>query len=152
MSYENPTGPQQGQPQQGYPQQGYPPPGQPVGQPVGQPAWAGHPAQLSPAQERTWGSGAHWSTLLLGFIGPLVVMLTKGNESAFVRRQATEALNFQITLLIGYLVSFVLMLVLIGFVTFFALWAAGIVFAIIGAIKANSGEDYRYPVAIRIVK
>ena len=157
MTYENPTGPQQGTPQQGYPQQGYQQgyqqPGyqQPGFPPPGQPAWAGQPAQLDAQQERTWGSAAHWSTIILGFLGPLIIMLTKGNESPFVRRQAAEALNFQITLIVGYVVSFVLMFVLIGFLTFFAFWLAGIAFAIVGAVKANSGEDYRYPVAIRMV-
>jgi uncharacterized protein len=148
VSYENPTGPQQGYPQQGaaqpgYQQQGYPPPAQPV--------WTGQPAQLDAQQERTWGSAAHWSTILLGFLGPLLIMLTKGNESPFVRRQAAEALNFQITVIIGYFVSFVLMFVLIGFLTFFALWVGALAFSIIGAIKASSGEDYRYPVALRMV-
>jgi uncharacterized protein len=148
VSYENPTAPEHGYPQQGqaqpgYQQQGYPPPAQPQ--------WPGQPAQLDAAQERTWGAASHWSTILLGFLGPLLIMLLKGNESPFVRRQAAEALNFQITLIVGYVVSFVLMFVLIGFLTFFALWAAGIAFAIVGAVKANSGQDYRYPVAIRMV-
>jgi uncharacterized protein len=164
VTFENPTGPQQGYQQPGYQQQGYQQPGHPqagypqagypqAGHPQpGQPAWSGQPAQIDAQQERTWGSASHWSTILLGFLGPLLIMLTKGNESPFVRRQATEALNFQLTLIIGYFASFILMFVLIGFLTFFAFWVAGIAFAIMGAIKANNGEDYRYPVAIRLVK
>lgn len=152
MTYENPTGPQQGHEQQGfqqpgYQQPGYPPPGYPQ-----QPGWAGQPARIDAQQERTWASAAHWSAILIGFLGPLLIMLTKGNESPFVKRQATEALNFQLTLLIGYFASFILMFVLIGFLTFFAFWVAAIAFGIMGAIKANSGEEYRYPVAIRMVK
>ena len=44
------------------------------------------------------------------------------------------------------------MLVLIGILTFFALWIAAIVFGIMGGLAANRGERYRYPFALRLVK
>ena len=96
----------------GGPPAGQQPPGQ-YGQPGqhGQPGRPYHydqPSQYGagPTQdELTWGSAAHWSALVaafvaLAFLGPLIVMLTKGNESAYVRRQAVESLNFQLSILI----------------------------------------------------
>jgi uncharacterized Tic20 family protein len=89
---------------------------------------------------------------VLGIIGPIIIMLTKGKESPFIRDQAVEALNFQITVCIGYLVSIILIFVVIGIFTFIALAIGGIVLAIMGAMAAYRGERYRYPVAIRLVK
>ena len=78
-------------------------------------------------------------------------MLTKGNESAFVRRQAVESLNFQLSMLIAAIVSLVLWLVLIGFLLCIVVGILWLVFTIIGSIKGSNGEDYRYPLTIRMV-
>jgi uncharacterized Tic20 family protein len=94
---------------------------------------------------------AHLLGLLTGFLGPLIIYLVSGDKDPFVRHHAAEALNFQLTVLIGYLVSAVLMIILIGFLTFFAIWVAAIALSIIAAIAANRGEWYRYPISIRMV-
>jgi uncharacterized Tic20 family protein len=88
---------------------------------------------------------------IFSFLGPLIIYLINGEKDPFVRHHAAEALNFQITLLIGYLTSFVLMLVLIGFLTFFVVWIGGLVLMIMATIAANRGEWYRYPINIRLV-
>ena len=63
-------------------------------------------------------TGAPWSRMVvaLAFLGPLLVLLLKGNDSAWVRRQAVESLNFQISILIYAAISFVLLFLLVGFV------------------------------------
>jgi uncharacterized Tic20 family protein len=106
--------------------------------------------------ELIWGSAAHWSSLVaavvaLAFLGPLIVMLTKGNESPWVRRQAVESLNFQLSILIYGAVSLLLCFVLIGFVLLPLVGLAWLVCTILGSIRAARGEDYRYPVTIRMV-
>jgi uncharacterized Tic20 family protein len=95
---------------------------------------------------------AHLGGIVLGFLAPLIVMLTKGNESPYTRRHAVEALNFQITLIIGWVIALVLSFVLIGLLLFPILWIGDIVFCIIAGIAANKGEDYKYPFALRLVK
>jgi uncharacterized protein len=123
---------------------------------------------LTPQQERTWAMFAHIGAIIAGFLlglsflGPLVVMLTQGTKSAFVRRHAVESLNFQLTVLIaliaGSVASVVLLVVTLGlgllvFIpVFFAGFIAALIFTVIGGVKANNGEDYRYPVNIRMVK
>jgi uncharacterized protein len=107
--------------------------------------------------ELTWGGAAHWSSFVaaavaLGFLGPLIVMLTKGNESAWVRRQAVESLNFQLSILIYALVSAALLLVLIGFLLLPLVGLLWLICTIIASVKAARGEDYRYPVTIRMVR
>lgn len=140
-------------PPEGY---GYPPPPAPPGYGPGAP-WAGAPSTLSPQDERMWGMFAHLSAFVatlvaMAFLGPLIIMLTMGTRSAFVRRQAVEALNFQITLYIAVTVSALLILVVVGIVLLPAVLIGWVVLTIMAALAANRGEDYRYPVNLRLVK
>ena len=75
----------------------------------------------------------------------------RGKESSFVHDQATEALNFQITLFGAYLISFVLIFFLIGLVLLPAVVIVHYVYGIMGSIRANAGVAYRYPINIRFV-
>jgi uncharacterized Tic20 family protein len=59
--------------------------------------------------------------------------------------------NFLISLFIYYIVAGLLMFVLIGFFLFIVLLIVGIVFPIIGGIKANNGELWKYPLVIPIL-
>lgn len=133
-----------------------------------QPGWYPDPAGKS-----RWWDGSQWGdyaialpvpdearstatltqalSLVAGFIIPLVFYFTSGEKQPFVRHHASEALNFQITVLIASLAAFVLMFVLIGFVLLPVIIIASWVFTIQAAIAANRGEWYRYPVSIRLV-
>jgi len=114
--------------------------------------WTQHAQLSTPTQEdRNKGMLAQLLGLFAGIIGPLIIYLIKKDESPFVRHHASEALNFNITLLIGMMISLPLMLVLIGFLTFFVIAIAGMVFQIIASIAANNGEWYRFPINIRMV-
>lgn len=111
---------------------------------------------MSAADEQMWSVVAHASGLvgLLGppsFLGPLFVYLLKKNESPRVRANAAEALNFQITAFIAVIVSAILFLVLIGIVLLAAVAIGWLVFTILASVKASNGEDYRYPINIRLV-
>jgi len=89
--------------------------------------------------------------LCFGWVGPLIVYLTAKPEQPFVRHHAVEELNFQLTLVIAYVVSFVLMVFCVGFITFVVVWILNLVFPIVAAINANNGQWYRYPINIRMV-
>ncbi len=95
---------------------------------------------------------AQLSGIVVGFLGSLIIMLVLGPRSAFVKSQSTEALNFQITVAIGYVIGIVLSLVLIGVFVMLAVWILNIIFCIIAGLKNNSGEEYRYPFTLRLVK
>lgn len=118
------------------------------------------PAPLSPQDERTWSIVAHLgppvlalvSLGTLGFLTPLVVWLVFRDRSRFVDQQAKESLNFQITLLIAYVVGWLLVWVLVGFVILFAAWVCSIVFGVLAAVAVNRYEPYRYPINIRFIK
>ncbi len=95
---------------------------------------------------------AHLSIIVLGFIGPLIFWLIGKDKSAFIDDQGKEALNFGITATIAAVVSAILMVVIIGFLLLPAVSIAVLVFAILGGMAANKGEQYRYPFNIRLVK
>lgn len=131
------------------PSQSSPPPGQLVGQPAPFSALVGRSLT---SDETTWSMLSHIGGIVLGFLAPLLVMLTKGNESPYTRYHAVEALNFQITLAIGYVAASVLSAVLIGFFIFPVLFIVNLVFCIMAGLAANKGETYKYPFALRLVK
>jgi hypothetical protein len=103
------------------------------------------------SRERTWALLSHLSFFVLGIVGPLLIALTKGKHSAFVREQAVEALNFQLTVVLALFVAFVLVLLVIGTVVLLALAAAGVVLSVMAAAASVRGEHYRYPVSLRFV-
>ena len=110
-------------------------------------------------KERTWGMLAHLSALaglvlpLIGIVlGPLAVWLTRRDESEFVAAHAKEALNFNITVLLGAIACMLLMLVFVGFLLGTALFIYWLAMTLIAAIKASEGHLYRYPFSLRLVK
>jgi uncharacterized Tic20 family protein len=100
----------------------------------------------------TWASASHWITIFSNFVGPLIILLTKGSENTFVRDQAVESLNFQITMLIAYVASFILTGIAIGVLGLIFFPIAALVFVIIAAVAASKGQAYRYPICLRLIK
>ncbi len=84
-------------------------------------------------------------------MGPLVVWLLKKDALPFVDDQGKEALNFQITMALIFGVCWALMFVLIGLLLMPILGLVNIVLVIIASVKANNGERYRYPFALRVI-
>lgn len=120
--------------------------------PPAAPPPSGGEQPLSQSDERTWAMLAQLSGIILGFIGPLIVMLVFGPRSAFVKKESTEALNFQITVTIAYIVSLVLTIVVIGAFLFLIVWILSIIFCLIAGLKNKDGIEYRYPLTLRLVK
>ena len=117
------------------------------------------PASVSPSEERTMGMLAHAIPLVamvvsagtLGFVASLILYLIYKDKGPFVRENAANSLNLQITTGIVLLVSIPLMLVLVGFITFAAAIVVAFVLHLIGALKANRGEWWRPPMTLRLV-
>jgi uncharacterized Tic20 family protein len=146
-----PGGPGQGGPG-GYGPGGYGPGGYgPPGAPGYPPSAYGPGAPLSPGDQRTWAVVSHVSGIFVSFLAPLVIWLVFRGRGAYLEDQAKEALNFQITLIIAYLVGGILSVIGIGLILIFLTWLATIVFAILAAVAASRGEPYRYPVNIRMI-
>ncbi|MBE1537978.1 DUF1707 and DUF4870 domain-containing protein [Actinomadura algeriensis] len=93
--------------------------------------------------DRVAAALAHGLAAWTLFVGPLVVMLTRGRRSEYVRRQAAEAVNLQVTLLLITIVTFG-----VGGMLYAVTWIASIV----AAIYALAGRPFRYPWILRLVK
>jgi len=85
-------------------------------------------------------------------LGPLVLWLVKKEGDALVDATGKEVLNFQISASIYGIVCILLAFVAIGFVLLPVLLIAVVVYTIIGAMKANEGQLYRYPFTLRFIK
>jgi uncharacterized protein len=149
--YQQPGYQQPGYQQPGYQQPGYQQPG--YQQPGAYGAPGGAPVGYTNSDEKTWALIAHFGGILVGFIAPLVALLAKGNESPTVKAHANEALNFQITYGIALIIAWIFgaCTVILIFVPVL-LWIYVVVMCIVGGMKANNGELYRYPATIRMIK
>jgi hypothetical protein len=63
-----------------------------------------------PEHDLKWAAAAHWATIPLlwvglGFLAPFFVLAARAEGSQFVQDHATASLNFQITVLLGMLVT-----------------------------------------------
>jgi uncharacterized protein len=92
-------------------------------------------------------------------LGPLLVWQIKKNEFLSVNVHGKASLNFQITVVIaliaGIIVATILSFFCVGFLLFpivALIGLAGLIFAIIAGIKANNGEDYKYPYSLTLIK
>ena len=85
---------------------------------------------------------------------PLIIWLTNKDKAdkAFLTDQSKEALNFQITIAIAYVVCMILAVVIIGGLLAPIVWLVNIIFSILAGVAANKGEAYRYPFALRLIK
>ena len=103
------------------------------------------------SDDRTMATLAHALAIFSGFVGPLIIMLVKGDQSTYVKHHAVEALNFTITVTIAAFVSSLLILVLIGLLLLPIVLLGAVVLQIMAALAANRGEWYRYPLTLRLV-
>jgi uncharacterized Tic20 family protein len=123
-----------------------------------------YPQQPNANQARTWHMWCHLSALA-GFvvpfgniIGPLIIWQTKKNELPSLDAHGKAAVNFQLTVSIATLAAALaaipLSFVCIGYLLIpvaVAIAICGMIFAVIAGIKANDGQEYRYPYSFSLV-
>ena len=109
------------------------------------------PSIPSNSEERQMGLFCHLGGAFLGFLVPLIIWVMKKDTSKFLDDQGKEALNFQLTMLIGHLVAGVTICFTFGSLNM-VLYVLNLVFGIMGGVAANKGEVYRYPINIRFIK
>ena len=103
--------------------------------------------------DRAWTAGrdsntgmaaiSHILALFLWILGPILIYAIA--DDPFVKQNAANATNWQIMLTIYMIISFVLVIVLIGILFIFLLILLDIIFIIIATIKAADGEAWKYP-------
>jgi len=122
------------------------------------------PPPPTDSQARTWNMLCHVSALaglvvpFGSLIGPLLIWQIKKHEFPSVEAHGKAALNFQLTVLIAFIVgaavAFALSFVCVGYLLYpvvAAIGLCGLIFAIIAGVKANDGQDYQYPYSLRLI-
>src|SRR6478752_777187 len=107
---------------------------------------------MNPSDEKLWAVLVNLGGLLFSFVPALIGYLVLKDRGPFVRAHTATALNFQLTLLIAYIVGGILTIVLIGIPILIAAGIIAIVFPIIAAVKAGNGQWYTYPLTITFVR
>ena len=109
------------------------------------------------ADSSTWGLLIHISQFcgyllpLAGWVVPLVLWLLKRNDSRIIDLHGRIVINWLISAMIyGILFGF-LCIIIIGIPFVIILGILAIVYPIIGAIKASSGETWNYPGSIHFL-
>jgi len=85
-------------------------------------------------------------------IVPVILWQVWREKDPYIDEMGREAVNFQLTMLLYYIICAVLFIVLIGMVLIFAAMIFHLTFIIVGAVQTSRGADYRYPMIIRFIK
>lgn len=83
---------------------------------------------------------------------PLVLWLGWREKDPYLDEMGREAVNFQLSMLLYYIICAVLFIVLIGMVLIFAVMIFHLTFIIVGAMQTSRGISYRYPMIIRFIR
>jgi len=106
---------------------------------------------VSAGEEQGWGVAMHLGGVFLSFLVPLVLWLVFRERSRMLDDHGKEALNFQITLFIAYVIGTVTSIILIGFVILALAWLFSVIFSILAALAAYQRRPYRYPLTLRFI-
>jgi uncharacterized Tic20 family protein len=124
------------------------------------PSTPAQPSALSASEDHQWGSFAHLGGIV-GILPALIIWLVFKDRGSFTNTEGKEALNFQITVILASIALWIvvgILAVALWFLAFLLVflpyvpWVASVIFSILGFLKAKDGQNYRYPVSLRLIK
>jgi uncharacterized protein len=116
------------------------------------------PAYLQTQDERQMGLFLHLSQLAnlvffpIGIVAPILLWQLNKEKMPALDAHGKMVANWMISSTIYAIVSIILVFVLVGILLLIALAVVAVVFPIIGAVKANNGELWEYPLTIKFLK
>lgn len=107
------------------------------------------------SDSRNWATLSHLSAFVafLGIpslVGPLVMWLLR-RDDPYAEFHAKEALNFNVSFMIYGAIAAISIVLLVGLILLPVVAVTWFVLVIKGALRASSGEMYRYPMTMRFV-
>jgi uncharacterized protein len=105
-------------------------------------------------QTRQWAMILHLSQLAIifglvpGIVAPIVIWQIKKTELPGIDQHGKNVINWIISATIYLIGSVLLTFVCVGVVPLIGLSVVSIVFPIMGGVKANNGEVWKYPLTI----
>lgn len=136
MTQENPTPTEGSSPQT-------PPPSTEQATPQGE-------AINASESERTSAALCHYLNVI--WLVPLILYLTKKEESPLIRKEGGEALNFTLTCLIAHVVCSVTACLVVPAFLMLAIFVTQIVLGVIAGNRVKAGGTYVYPWRIQFIK
>jgi uncharacterized protein len=109
-------------------------------------------------QGKQWAFFLHLSLLagfvvpLAGLVVPIIIWQIKKDEFPEIDVHGKHVVNWLITVLVYGAGGFILSFVIIGIPILIALGVICVAFPIIGAVKANNGEVWKYPLTITFIR
>jgi uncharacterized protein len=120
--------------------------------------WAATSPISAEEQTRQWALFLHLSQLiglfvpLAGLIAPILIWQIKKTELPGIDAHGKIVVNWMISEILYFVVCVILVFVIVGIPLLIALCVTAIVFPIVGGIKANNGEVWKYPMSIKFFK
>jgi uncharacterized Tic20 family protein len=108
--------------------------------------------------ERNWAMLCHLSAFAGFFfpfgaiIGPLILWLSKKDESEWININGRNALNFQLSILLYLVLSIPLVFIVIGIPIIISLAILKVICIIIGSVNASKGQLFKYPLTIPFIQ
>lgn len=110
------------------------------------------------AEEKQWALFAHLSGLagyilpLGAVIGPLVIWLMKKDTMPLVDKHGKMALNFQLSMLLYFIISIILVFAVIGVFLLIGLAIFQLVMIIMAVVNVSNDKEVKYPLSINFIK
>ncbi|MGL6269707.1 MAG: DUF4870 domain-containing protein [Chitinophagaceae bacterium] len=108
-----------------------------------------NPTYIPTEDERSMAMLVHVLSIFFWILPGLIIYLLKKDESSFVAAHAKEAMNFQLTLTIMYIV---LLISLVGIILLWVPYFIQLALCIVATMKASDRKLYKYPFTIRLIK
>lgn len=111
--------------------------------------------QVIEPREKIWAMVCHLSALtgcIIPFgniVAPLFIWLLLRKQYAYVDEQGRQALNFQLSVTIYFIVSLICILILVGFVLAPLVLLLNFIAIIVAAVETGNAKHFRYPLAIK---
>jgi len=108
--------------------------------------------------ERNWAMLCHLSAFagfffpFGGIIGPLICWLSRKDESQWVDQNGKASLNFQMSILLYFVLAIPLCFILIGIPIIIMVGTLKVICIVIASVKAAKGEEFKYPLSIPFIQ
>jgi uncharacterized Tic20 family protein len=109
-------------------------------------------------ETRTWAMFLHFSLLagcvapIAGLVAPIIIWQVQKDKLPGIDEHGKVIVNWLISLILYLIASTLLSFIFIGIPMLIVLIVASIIFPIIGGIKANNGQLWKYPLSIPFFK
>jgi uncharacterized Tic20 family protein len=119
---------------------------------------SGKPIGAENKEANTWAMALHLSQLgnyvvpFSGFIAPIVIWQLKKNDIPNIDAHGKIVANWLLSAFIYGIIAGLLVIVVVGIFLLPILAIVSLIYAIVGGIKANQGEIWKYPGSIPFFK